>query len=39
MYKPPGTGDPGGETLAGEKVSTEDAQVLVKVTDEPGVVS
>ena len=35
-YAPPGTGDPGGETPAGEEVSTEDAQVLVEVTDEPG---
>ncbi len=35
-YEPPGTGDPGGETPAGEDVSTDDAQVLVEVTDEPG---
>jgi hypothetical protein len=35
-YFPPGTGDPGGETPAGEEVSAEDAEVVVEVTDEPG---
>ena len=35
-YEPPGTGDAGGETPAGEEVSAEDAQVVVEVTDEPG---
>ena len=35
-YEPPGTGDPGGETPAGEEVSAEDAQVVVEATDEPG---
>jgi hypothetical protein len=35
-YEPPGTGDPGGETPAGEEVSTEDAQVVLEVTEEPG---
>lgn len=33
-YFPPGTGDPG-ETPAGEEVSSEDAEVLVEVDDEP----
>lgn len=35
-YEPPEAGDPGRETPAGEKISAEDAQVLVKVSEEPG---
>jgi hypothetical protein len=34
-YSPPGAGDPGG-TPEGEKISAEDAEVVVEVTNAPG---